>query len=463
MMPRRVHAAGNRPRSAFGGSVSVAFALPLLLLLLWASLPLQAADRANKGAIRVGVFPFEPFNFLDKSGLAQGLNPDLLREIGREEGWTIEYVPGSWAEGLERLQREEIDLMVSVAHTPERAEIMDYTYEPVAELWGQVFVRPEGRSSNITDLAGRKVAVMRRDISGANFIDTAERFGIRCDIREYATHAEVFAAVRAGEVEAGVAPQHFGLRHARDYDLVGSTILFSPFSIYFTSKKGRHHELLSHIDAHLSTWKKDKDSIYYQKLSQWMGAAGTKHPFPAWLVSTFLAVVLAALVLGSLALYLRRAVRLKTKELRESEANYRFILDAMEESLLVIDTLGAVMFANERAARTLTGRGPEEIARKTSPNCCPRMKADRCWLPVCRRWKPARSRSGKPPSPCHPATAGSSTGSFPWNTARTGPGPYSPSRSTSPNAGRPRRPCARARNASPWPCRPPRTASSTGI
>ncbi len=362
MMPRRVHAAGNHPRSAFCGSVSVAFALPLLLLLLWASLPLQAADRANKGAIRVGVFPFEPFNFLDKSGLAQGLNPDLLREIGREEGWTIEYVPGSWAEGLERLQREEIDLMVSVAHTPERAEIMDYTYEPVAELWGQVFVRPEGRSSNITDLAGRKVAVMRRDISGANFIDTAERFGIRCDIREYATHAEVFAAVRAGEAEAGVAPQHFGLRHARDYDLVGTTILFSPFAIYFTSKKGRHHELLSHIDAHLSTWKKDKDSIYYQKLSQWMGVAGAKHPFPAWLVSTFLAVVLAALVLGSLALYLRRAVRLKTRELRESEANYRFILDAMEESLLVIDTLGAVMFANERAARTLTGRGPEEIA-----------------------------------------------------------------------------------------------------
>ncbi len=358
MMPRRGHAAGNHVRSAFGWALG----LILALLLISAALPLQAGDRATQGAIRVGVFPFEPFNFLDKNGVAQGLNPDLLREIGREEGWTIEFVPGSWAEGLERLQREEIDLMVSVARTPERAEVMDYTYEPVAELWGQVFVRPEGRSSNITDLADRKVAVMRRDISGANFIDTVERFGIRCDIREYATHGEVFAAVRAGEAEAGVAPQHFGLRHAREYDLVGSTILFSPFSIYFTSKKGRHHELLSHIDAHLSNWKKDKDSTYYQKLSQWMGGVGTGRTFPAWLISTFLAVVLAAITLAGLAVYLKRAVRLKTKELRESEANYRFILSAMEESLLVIDTLGTVMFANERAARNLTGLGPEEIA-----------------------------------------------------------------------------------------------------
>jgi ABC-type amino acid transport substrate-binding protein len=206
----------------------------LLFIVVLAMLPvlLQAAQKGVKGVVRVGVFPFAPFNIVDAQGEAQGLNPDLLREIVRDEDWTVKFVPGSWAEGLERLQREEIDLMLSVAYSAERGTIMDYTYESVAELWGQVFVRPEGGSKNITDLAGQRVGVMRQDISGSNFIQTAERLDVRCDIIEFATHGEVFDAVRSGEIDAGVAPQHFGLRHAAQYDLVASTIMFSPFSIY---------------------------------------------------------------------------------------------------------------------------------------------------------------------------------------------------------------------------------------
>jgi len=108
-----------------------------------------------------------------------------MAEIVRDEDWAVEFVPGSWAEGLERLQRQEIDLMVSVAYSPERGERMNYTYESVAELWGQVFVRPEGKSVNISDLNGQRVGVMRRDISGDNFIRTAGQMEVLCRNVEY--------------------------------------------------------------------------------------------------------------------------------------------------------------------------------------------------------------------------------------------------------------------------------------
>jgi len=209
----------------------------LILALTLTTWSVQAVGRGPQGTIRVGVFPFEPFNFIDTNNVAQGLNPDLLRKIVSDENWQIEFIPGSWAEGLERLQRQEIDLMLSVAFSPERAEIMDYSYESVAELWGQVFVRPEGKSDNINDLVGQKIAVMHKDISGSNFIKTAEKLGVDFEIKEFATHAEVFAAVHNKEVYAGVAPQHFGLRHTGEYNLVGTTILFSPFSIYLPPKK----------------------------------------------------------------------------------------------------------------------------------------------------------------------------------------------------------------------------------
>ena len=75
--------------------------------------------------------------------------------------------------------------MISVAYTEERDKIMDYNTVSVVELWSQVFARPEDKSININDLADEPVAIMARDINGRHFIETAEKFGIQCEIIEY--------------------------------------------------------------------------------------------------------------------------------------------------------------------------------------------------------------------------------------------------------------------------------------
>ena len=333
------------------------------LLLIGFSWPVHALEKGPVGTIRVGIFPFEPFNFIDENGVAQGLNPDLLREIVRDERWKIEFVKGSWAECLDLLQRQEIDLLVSVAYSSERAQVMDFTYESVVELWGQVFVRPEGKSFNINDLDGRKVAVMRRDISGINFIKTAEKFGIRCEIQEVATHADVFAAVQKQEADAGVAPQHYGLRHAKEYNLVGSTIIFSPFSIYFASKKGTQHELLSHIDAHLSKWKRDKGSFYYQNLEHWMGNLATRHT-PAWLTYSLIAAISSALLFSGFTLLLKIKVKRRTRELQESETRYRELVENANSIILRIDNRGCITYFNE-FAQSFFGYQAQEVIGKS--------------------------------------------------------------------------------------------------
>ena len=327
--------------------------LVIIILLIMAACPVQAVKKGPHGVVRVGVFPFQPFNFMDSTGQAQGLNPDLLREIARDETWQIEFVPGSWAEGLERLQKGDIDLMLSVAYSPERAEIMDYTYESVAELWGQVFVKPEGTFRNINDLAGRRVAVMRKDISAGNFITTAGKFAVQCEIREYASHAEVFAAVQKGEADAGVAPQHFGLRHAKEYNLVGSSIMFSPFSIFFAGKKGTQHELLSHIDAHLSRWKKEPGSFYYTRLDYWLGNQGAGTKIPLWLIYASSLGAVTILVFAVFFLLLRRTVKRRTKALRENTRLFDAVLVGTSDAIFVKDRAGRYLLANAGTSRAM--------------------------------------------------------------------------------------------------------------
>ncbi|MCP4342305.1 MAG: PAS domain S-box protein [Desulfobulbaceae bacterium] len=340
-----------------------AYLVIVLFILVITPLPIHALDdsdpkdpRGPRGTIKVGVFPFKPFNFIDSSGIAQGFYPDLLREIVKDEVWKIEFVPGSWAEGLDRLQTQEIDLIISVAYSPERAEVMDYNYESVVELWGQVFLRPEDNSQNINDFDGKRVAVMRKDICGTNFIKTAGKFDVHCEIIEFASHTEVFNAVQQKAVDAGVAPQHFGLKHAKEHNLVGSTIIFSPFSIYFASKKGTQHELLSHIDAHLSDWKKDKNSYYYQSLNHWLGGLNPSSRIPAWLTYTALAISALLLFFVAFTLLLKKTVNSKIKELAQSEVKLleaqeiaslgRWELDLTNNQLIWSDSIYAILEIN---------------------------------------------------------------------------------------------------------------------
>jgi PAS domain S-box-containing protein len=335
-----------------------------MLFLFAANLPVPSTAEAAK-SLRVGIFPVEPINYMDKSGQAQGLYPDLLREIAREEHWDLEFVPGSWNEGLDRLQSGDIDLMMSVAYSQKRAEIMDFTHESVMEVWGQVYIRPEGIINNISDLAGRRVAVMRMDITGANFRATARKFDVQCDVLEFPTHGDVFTAVKEGVVDAGIAPHHFGLRHTKAYDLVPSTIQFSPFSTYFAVKKGQHFDVLTIIDRQLILWKQDKGSIYYQQLSYWLGMQAYSLPMiPKWLLWTLATIVVVVILLVVMNTILKSQVKKRTRELLASEKYNRMLFDQSLIGIAVARMDGKLVDVNS-AYVSIIGRSIDEALNLT--------------------------------------------------------------------------------------------------
>ncbi len=342
--------------------------LYLLVFLLLCTSPLQADGPNEQPQVRVGIFPFQPINYIDENGEAQGLNPDLLREIASQEGWTLTFVPGSWQEGLDRLQSEEIDLMMSVAYTAQRAEIMDYTQEATVEVWGQVFIHPNGKIENITDLQGERVGVMSRDINGQNFAATCQQLGVNCELVEFPNFDDVFSAVQAGEITAGVAPQHFGLRHADDYDLVPSSIQFSPFSIYFAAKNGRHHQLLSKISSQLDRWKLDPKSFYYQRLSYWLGGKSAAETIPAWAWWALALICATTLLSFATSVIFKAQVRKRTSELLKKDAallksqkDYREVFNASNDAIFIHDALTGDILDVNQAMLQMFGYRKEDV------------------------------------------------------------------------------------------------------
>lgn len=350
----------------------------LLFILVFFGL-INCAVVAGEDAqiFRVGVFPLEPLNFYDSSGEATGFNTDLIKEAFKTSDRHPVFVPGSWNECYERLQNREIDLMTTVAISPERQEIMDFSQEPVVLIWGQVFTRPNSGINNILDLRGKNVAIMKKDINGQNFIDTLAGFGGKSNIIELATHHEVFDAVAQGRAVAGVAPQHFGLRFCHEHGLVSTSIQFSPFNVFFATKKGFNADLLARLDKKLKKWKSVEGSFYHEKLDFWLGAAKPgKILIPKWVGVVFSVLVLiTGFTLYGMRL-MKHLVQQKTKELAAQEKDFRNLVELANSIILRLDTEKRICFINQFGQKLLKFKAEQLLGKSVYETILPHSQTD---------------------------------------------------------------------------------------
>ncbi|MBU2500608.1 transporter substrate-binding domain-containing protein [bacterium] len=345
------------PRTSTRAAAGLLIALTFLAFLAAA----PAAGQDDRPTVRVGVFSVEPIVFLDGDGRPQGVYVDLIEAVAEQEGWRLQYVPGTWNEGLERLKAGRIDLMTSVSYATERLGTIAYGSQPVMMIWGQVYTRPEAGVQSVLDLDGRKVAVAAGDLNGENFRTLVGKFGLNCTIREAATHDEVFGMIARGQVSAGVVPNVYGYGHAPAAHLVGTSIIFDPLPTHFAAPLGRGTHLLAAVDRHLAAWKQDESSVYYAVLDKWLGGGRDgRGGIPRWLAVMLASVMGLVLLLTLWNRVLDRQFKARTRQLRESEAKLRTIFDQSFQFIGLLDPQGRVLDVN-RTALDFAGVQPGDV------------------------------------------------------------------------------------------------------
>lgn len=123
--------------------------------------------------LRVGIYNNPP-KVYQENGEAFGLFPDILKYVAQQEHWQLEYVFGTWEEGLACLERGEINVMVDVALSEERLQKFDFANETVFNSWGEVFVRRNSSIDSFSKLNSKKIAILESSVyfGGPEGIDT---------------------------------------------------------------------------------------------------------------------------------------------------------------------------------------------------------------------------------------------------------------------------------------------------
>ena len=138
-------------------------AMLCLLLLLPALLPVKAAaETAPAKVVRVGSFE-DTFNYVNEKGIRKGYGYELLQTLSGYTGWQLEYVTCDWSDCFEKLKNGEIDIMGDISYTPDRAEEMLFSDEPMGEEKYYLYAdlsREDITASDFKTLNDQKIGVL---------------------------------------------------------------------------------------------------------------------------------------------------------------------------------------------------------------------------------------------------------------------------------------------------------------
>jgi PAS domain S-box-containing protein len=311
--------------------------------------------------VRVGAFNHYPAIFKDVDGEIKGFYVDALREIELKENLKFIYVFGSWNEGLERIKNEEIDIMVSVAYTEERAVYMDYCSSPLLTVWGEVYVDASSEIDGIQDLQDKRIAVMKEDINAWCLKDLIRKFSINCTFVEEDDFDQVFNLISSSKVDAGVVNNTFGAGKSSEYGLRSSGIVFHPFDIFFTVKKNTNTDLLELLNNSLEKWKYKSTSVFNTSRQKWShGKVDSIQVSPLWLKETTVLVVIVLILLILFIVLLRFKISVATRKVKKSEEKLSQALIAAPFPIMIHAEDGEVISINETWTE-LTGYSLEDI------------------------------------------------------------------------------------------------------
>ncbi len=361
------------------------------LLLCAAACWCVTAAAARPLEVTVGAYANPPKIDTGPDGTAIGFWPELLAEIAVREDWRLTWVAGTWSEGLERLERGEIDLMPDMGFTPERAQAYLLSDAPVVLSWTRLYVgRETDAAISVVDLDGMRIAALEGSVNlegPEGLRELLARFGIESEIVTFPDYAGVFTALRDGRVDAGITNRDFGNRRAAEYGARKTPILFQPLSIHFAVSRASDLAplLLPTIDRHMDRFKETADSPYYRLLAEHFEAQVAEREIqvvPRWIrrgLPMAAAVALAvALGLVSARLEVRRGRRRLDQAQRAlvaSESRYREIFHSTSDAIFIHDAatgrlldVNQAMLAMYRCTREQAiERHPTEFSAETPP------------------------------------------------------------------------------------------------
>lgn len=315
----------------FSNSRILSLVIKTLMALIWLSPETLSAE-----VIRAGIYDNKPKVFVDEDGKPAGFFVDITEEIAKRNNFQVEYVYGTWADNLAKLERGELDVLLDVSYSDERAKNFVFNEVSVIESWYQVFTDRESRIERVMDLKGKTIAVLENSVQH-EYVKTSLKkfFSIDYKVAVYSSYTEGLKAVLEKKADCFLGSRFFYFsKDFPDY-IVAKPIVLYITNIYYAFRKDFDKNRIRQFDAGLFTLKNLGNSAYYRSFNKWF-AHEEKHKLPAWLKTILIGIpFLGLLIVLFVSIWnrqLKKEVGRKTSELYEKNQALSLFKESLENS-----------------------------------------------------------------------------------------------------------------------------------
>ncbi|MBE1282445.1 MAG: transporter substrate-binding domain-containing protein [Rhodobacteraceae bacterium] len=191
-----------------------------------------------------------PLSYLDSEGKPSGYSVMICDQIAQAlankfnlQDMRATFVPVDTETRFEKVASGEIDLLCGAATiTLGRREIVDFSSPTYVD--GVAVLLPKASSSDLRDLAGKKIGFRSDTTTETAVLNSFEGAGIEADMNRFASHQDGVVALANGEIDAYFADQSILVPN---YIAAGLTEDFQVSSEILTLEK--HGLALSRGDA----------------------------------------------------------------------------------------------------------------------------------------------------------------------------------------------------------------------
>jgi signal transduction histidine kinase len=286
-----------------------------------------------KQIVKVGSYQDPPAIWIDKDQSVKGFIPDILDHIAGQEDWQIEYVPINWCDSVQALVDQNVDLLPGAYPVLNSNNDITLSESPVYLDWGQVYTKDKNEIQTVLDLEGKRVAVENSCIFSegeSGLKELASQFNVNIEFYGFTDATKALQDLYDDKVDAIVLGRFYYNIPEMHSDIVKTSILLNPVTIYFGAQKNQYAPYLNVIDAHIRELKANRSSIYYQSWDKWFSRSLGGH-LPTWLLHLATTLGGLTLLLIGFSLFARHQVEKKTREI--SDKNDRLRSLSMELTL----------------------------------------------------------------------------------------------------------------------------------
>jgi len=215
--------------------------------------------------LKVGAGPdWAPFNFVDSDGIYKGICKDYLDLVGQKTGLKFHYIVDEFNHNLQKMKKDQLDLLHSVYKTKEREVFMDYS-KPYFEVLDYFFIRDDLHIKTLEDLNDKRVAIAK----GFAQESILKEYFPKIKIIEVDTFADSIDAVIQHKADA-LFDTYASLNYALKKDNIANIIPFKSFRsphdthLYITTAKN-NPLLLSIINKGINAISTNEKNRIYTK------------------------------------------------------------------------------------------------------------------------------------------------------------------------------------------------------